>query len=281
MPNSSICSIFKKKVVMNFGIVPIAFTPVRSDPSEQAGQITQLLFGELCSIQDQKKNWFHVRAAYDNYEGWIDQKMVSLIEETTYQELLRSEPLIIADPFLSVTQYETGLRLVIPSGSAAWHFREKDNSFTNGYIQYRFDQNPSRHDATSLSKTIADTAAAFINTPYLWGGKSTFGCDCSGLVQTLFRIYGTVLPRDAAKQVNSGETVSFLNDARPGDIAFFDNEEGEIIHVGILLDNKRILHASGRVRMDNIDQEGIFNRELGKYTHKLRTIKRIMDQGEY
>ncbi|MBL7113316.1 MAG: C40 family peptidase [Bacteroidales bacterium] len=262
---------------MKFGIVPTAFTPVRQDPSEQSEQITQLLFGELCEIHNDKKNWYYIRSAYDNYEGWIDQKMISLLDETTYKNLLQSKPFIISEPFSSVTRDGSMSHLIVPSGSAAYQFQEKEKSFTNGTNKYRFEQEPSPVDASSLTTGIEETAETFINTPYLWGGKSTFGCDCSGLVQTVFKIYGMVLPRDTAEQVNSGETLPFLNDAKSGDLAFFDNEEGEIIHVGILLDKKRIIHASGQVRLDAIDQEGIYNKELGRYTHKLRTIKKIVN----
>ena len=141
---------------------------------------------------------------------------------------------------------------------------------------YRFLHEPSHVKSPSLKSNIEEMTATFINTPYLWGGKSTFGCDCSGLVQTVFKFFGITLPRDAAEQVKSGDTVPFVNDAKPGDLAFFDNDEGEIIHVGILLDPKRIIHSSGWVRMDPMDQEGIYNLELGRYTHKLRTIKAVV-----
>jgi len=232
---------------MKHGIVNLAFVPVRQDPLEQSEQITQLLFGELFEILDNKKKWYFIRAAYDNYEGWIDQKMISLIDENVFNKLLQSDPLIISEPFSSVASDHSGSLIILPSGSAAYQFQEKDNSFTNGNINYRFIQKPSRIDTSTLNDSIEKTAVSFINTPYLWGGKSTFGCDCSGLIQTIFRIYGIVLSRDAAEQVNSGITLPFLNDAKPGDLAFFDNEEGEITHVGILLDQKRIIHASGAV----------------------------------
>ena len=260
---------------MKHGIVTIAFIPVRQDPEEQSEQITQLLFGELCEIRDDKENWYFIRAAIDGYEGWIDQKMISLIDEKVFNKILQSDPLVISEPFSSVTEGDSGSIKIIPSGSAVYQFQEKDYSFINGNSKYRFVQQPSPVDTSSLTDSIEETAASFINTPYLWGGKSTFGCDCSGLVQTIFRIYGINIPRDAAEQVNSGDTVPFLNDARPGDLAFFDNSEGEITHAGILLDQKRIIHASGWVRIDPIDQEGIYNRELGRYTHNLRTIKKV------
>lgn len=261
---------------MKAGIVAIAYTPVRQEPSEQSGQVTQLLFGELCEILDEKNNWFHIRAMNDDYEGWSDIKMITLLNQDTYNEMLRTDPVILPDPFMTVIRTDTDTKLVIPAGSSAWRYREKDYSFTNGEMEFRLEQKPALTGDNFTANSLETVTAGFINTPYLWGGKSTFGCDCSGFVQTVLKIFGKQLPRDAAEQVKPGENIPFLNDAFPGDLAFFDNEEGEINHVGILLDYNRIIHASGRVRADAIDQEGIYNRELGKYTHKLRTIKRVL-----
>ena len=264
---------------METGIVQIAFVPVRREPSEQSEQVTQLLFGELCEIMENKGNWYNIRAEYDHYQGWCDRKMILPLDDSVYTKLIQSDPLILPDPFLSVTRTDTGSKGIIPAGSAAWQFMRKENSFVNGETTFRFDRQPSDIETASMSSGIEKMTAGFLNTPYLWGGKSTFGCDCSGFVQTVYKIFGQALPRDAAEQVNSGETIPFIHDADPGDLAFFDNEEGEIIHVGIVLNENRIIHASGKVRIDAFDQEGIYNYELGRYTHKLRIIKRIKGHG--
>ena len=101
------------------------------------------------------------------------------------------------------------------------------------------------------------------------------GMDCSGFSQVVHRIVGNDLPRDASQQVELGDTISFVEEAQAGDLAFFDNEEGNITHVGICLGGGDIIHASGSVRIDKLDHIGIFNADKGTYSHKLRVIKRI------
>ena len=115
----------------------------------------------------------------------------------------------------------------------------------------------------------------FLGTAYLWGGKSIFGVDCSGFVQQLYKLFGIFLPRDAYQQAEVGELVGFLQEAKLGDLAFFDNDEGRITHVGMLLSDRLIMHASGNVRIDPIDHAGIIHRITGKRTHHLRLIKRV------
>ena len=116
----------------------------------------------------------------------------------------------------------------------------------------------------------------YLKAPYVWGGKSIFGLDCSGLVQQLYGLVGIQLPRDARQQVEHGQPVHFVVQARPGDLAFFDNAEGRIVHVGLVLEEGRILHAHGEVRIDPLDHNGIYNKDLGRYTHKLRIIRRLL-----
>ncbi len=123
---------------------------------------------------------------------------------------------------------------------------------------------------------LTETALKFLNTPYLWGGKSIQGIDCSGFVQLVFRMHGFDLPRDASQQVSFGETICFRHDARSGDVAFFENKKGKIIHVGIVIDEQYIIHASGKVRIDKLDHSGIYNSELRRYTHDLSVIKRMV-----
>jgi cell wall-associated NlpC family hydrolase len=141
--------------------------------------------------------------------------------------------------------------------------------------QYTYD-GQSLRCSNATRGSICDTALLYLNAPYLWGGRSPFGIDCSGLVQMVFRINGFRMKRDASMQAGQGSQVSFADSAEPGDIAFFENEEGIISHTGIVLHGKKIIHASGRVRIDDLDHEGIFNQELKKYTHKLRLIKTLL-----
>ena len=130
-------------------------------------------------------------------------------------------------------------------------------------------------EKTQRPKLIED-AYMYLNAPYLWGGKGPFGIDCSGFVQVVFRLNGILLPRDAYQQADIGDTLSFVEEGQAGDLAFFDNENGKITHVGILNDAQHIIHASGKVRIDRIDHQGIFHEENGTYTHRLRLLKRII-----
>ena len=124
-------------------------------------------------------------------------------------------------------------------------------------------------------KKLIENALMYLNAPYLWGGRSPLGIDCSGFTQMVYRLQGINLPRDAYQQAEVGTTLSFIEESDPGDLAFFDNNEGKITHVGIILEENHIIHASGKVRIDRIDQQGIFNTEIGTHTHKLRLIKSI------
>jgi cell wall-associated NlpC family hydrolase len=125
------------------------------------------------------------------------------------------------------------------------------------------------------TENIAVAATSFLNTPYLWGGRTHFGIDCSGFTQAVFKLQGINLLRDASQQVDQGYAINLLQETKLGDLAFFENQEGNIVHVGILLNNEKIIHASGRVKIDFIDEKGIFSEELKRYTHKLKAIKRM------
>ena len=136
--------------------------------------------------------------------------------------------------------------------------------------------NPDCVALTAVNESLLDTAFKYLNSPYLWGGKNALGIDCSGLTQVVLRIHGMQLLRNACQQVNQGELVPFLQDALPGDLAFFDHGDDHISHVGIIVGEGKILHASGNVHVDKLDNEGIYSEERGFYTHKLRLIKRMI-----
>ncbi len=126
-----------------------------------------------------------------------------------------------------------------------------------------------------VSESKAETAARFLNCPYIWGGRIPSGIDCSGLTQLVYKIHGIAIPRDSWQQSEAGTVVSFLEEAENGDLLFFDNDKGKISHVGILMAQGLVIHASGRVRIDRLDHQGIYRDDLKRYTHKLRTIVRI------
>lgn len=190
---------------------------------------------------------------YDGYEGWMDTKQ---IKHVTEDHLTSRKVTLITENFASIMTNDG--RTLLSMGSE---------------VEYPAVASRRSHD---LRESIASTAKEFLNVPYLWGGKSFFAVDCSGFVQLVFKIHNMKLPRDTYQQAEVGEVLSFVEESQPGDLAFFENSEGKIIHVGIMLENQKIIHASGKVRIDTLDSSGIFNKEMNKHTHKLRVIKNII-----
>ncbi len=245
-------------------IVPVAH--VRLIPDHRAEMVNQLLFGEQVKIFDvDKEGWMQIQSTADGYKGYG-----------------RANQFLILDHELKESGEYTGdwveqimvnnQKLMIPFGSNLSLL----NAPIPGY-KISFSGNIFTASKTIISdKTIMDIAYMFLNSAYLWGGKSVFGTDCSGFVQAVFKMMNIALPRDADVQAAKGESVGFLQEARCGDLAFFDDEDGNIIHVGILISEQQIIHSSGLVRIDVIDNEGIINGTSKKRTHHLRIIKRII-----
>ncbi len=235
---------------------------------------SQLLFGQLIEILDTNQKWFHIRIIDDNSEGWIDEKQCRIINEKEFQ-LLKETPKFYIDEISKIITDKTNntnLHLIIGSSLPF----TTANEFELGGINY-FYPYPKRQ---YRYENILEIAFKFINAPYLWGGKSPFGIDCSGFTQVVCQICNIQLPRNASQQAEVGETISFIEEAKAGDLAFFDNEEEKIIHVGIIIDSEHIIHASGQVKIERIDHHGIFNEKLNKYTHNLRIIKRLTNTWE-
>lgn len=262
---------------MEFAICLQSVVPVRSGPSDLKEMVSQLLFGDLVVINANTTSWLNIRNIYDSYEGWIDEKQIHKIDKDEFNRLKNMEPEYITDLVEVVQNSHTKELIPVLMGSTL-----RENEFGNYDVagtNFIFTGNVINQKdllSKSLVSSIIEFAMSYKNAPYLWGGKSPFGIDCSGFVQVVFMMHGIHLPRDAAQQAKTGENVSLLDEAHPGDLIFFDNEEGAIVHVGILLENRNILHASGKVRIDMIDHQGIYNKDLKKYTHKLRLIKRIL-----
>jgi len=222
------------------------------------------MFGDVVEILEQAaENWVLVKNSFDSYEGYMDPKQLLKIDSIDF---VKFQNLQLTNKKNVVLQSSLGSYL-LPAGCS---FPEKE--FNVGNINFSIDEEVCLAE-TKDSKEVSELALSFLNTPYLWGGKSSYGLDCSGFTQTVFKMAGIKLLRDASQQSTQGELLNFIEEAQPGDLAFFDNEEGEIIHVGIILSHNEIIHASGRVRIDQLDHQGIFNKELGKYTHNLRLIK--------
>ncbi|HDR67909.1 MAG TPA: hypothetical protein ENN61_02535 [Bacteroidaceae bacterium] len=253
---------------MDKGIILHGFVPVRGEPSERSEMTSQVLFGESYDILEFNKEWSFIRLHFDDYQGWITNSAVSrLIQDDTPPDAQR---IVIAQTAV-VTREKTNQRVLLPAGSVTG-ITEKNDFNLNGEL-FRM-AGPEQYIKPDPSNDLEPIIQQLISIPYLWGGRCGFGFDCSGLTQFLSRIKDVKLPRDSRQQAQKGININFMHETMQGDLAFFDNAEGEITHVGMILEGGRIVHASGYVRIDRIDQQGIFNVEKERYSHKLRVIKR-------
>lgn len=256
---------------MEFGICNLSIIPLRFEPSDSAEMVSQLVLGESFTILEKTEKWSKILTAYDNYEGWIDNKQYTEIPETEFNSI-NEEPTILTNNFIDGIEDKNNQLTTIVIGSQL-------PLFNNGFFKLGKEQFLYEGEIITGIKhksEIIKTAMQFINTPYLWGGKSPFGIDCSGFTQLVYKLCGHKLNRDAKDQAKQGISLSFIEESEPGDLAFFDNEAGNIIHVGIIMENNYIIHAHGKVRVDRIDHLGIFNVNTHKHSHKLRVIKKII-----
>ncbi|TQD40274.1 C40 family peptidase [Haloflavibacter putidus] len=250
---------------MQYGICNLNIVPVRLEAADASEMVTQLLYGDHFKVLEKRKNWSKIRIAFDAYEGWIDNKQYLDIEENTYQQLQEQPGNYVSDLVeFAISNTNSLLPVCLGANIAAAKLLENN------------------YDGRSLTgvknrTSILETAMLYMNAPYLWGGKSPFGIDCSGLTQMVYKLNGYSLFRDASQQAKQGEALSFIEESAAGDLAFFDNNEGEIIHVGIIMPDNYIVHAHGKVRIDRLDHSGIFNSDTKRYTHNLRVIKKIID----
>jgi gamma-D-glutamyl-L-lysine dipeptidyl-peptidase len=236
--------------------------------------VTQLLFGEHFTVLAEQDEWTHIKTAFDDYECWISNKQFQPIKPNTFKELENPQALS-TEPVQLVHHKSPDVFFPIVIGSTIPFLKNKKFSLENQ--EYEFSGEHKTPDEKKIDrKKIVSTAHTFLNAPYLWGGRSPFGIDCSGFTQIVYKLNGLKLLRDAYQQATLGLSLSFVEEAQAGDLAFFDNEEGKIIHVGIVLDDNKIIHASGQVRIDKIDHYGIFNVDTKKYSHHLRVIKKVI-----
>ncbi|MBI9052365.1 MAG: C40 family peptidase [Bacteroidales bacterium] len=257
---------------MVFGISEISVIPVRKENNERSELVTQILFGELFQIVEQNDDWTYIKNRDDDHEGWISSSCISVLNETEFNQIIKSDSHILKSITEDVLISDTNEIIRLPFGSTLPNFNKNNATFSIKKRQYKL----KNISTTNINNDILSLAKIFLNSPYLWGGKNPFGIDCSGFTQVIFKAIGQIIPRDSYQQVKLGNTINFIGDTQIGDLAFFDNNEGIITHVGIIIDNNNIIHSSIKVRIDKIDQQGIFNTELNKYTHKLRIIKRII-----
>ena len=258
-----------------FGISNQSIVPCRSEAAHRSEMVTQLLFGEHFTILDETEEWLKIQTAFDNYICWISNKQYLPIKEGTFQKLQDNNQALSAEPVQLMQDKTSGTFFPIVAGSTLPFLQGKQMQVENAVFEFAGDFIQAFEHKTKRSGLIS-TALSYLNSPYLWGGRSFFGIDCSGFTQIVFKLNGFKLLRDASQQALTGLSLSFVEEALPGDLAFFDNEEGIIIHVGIVLEDSKIIHASGKVRIDKLDHYGIFNVDTKRYSHHLRVIKRVL-----
>jgi hypothetical protein len=246
---------------------------MRREPADESEMVSQLLFGECYQVVKEEGGWMQVIAHYDSYTGWIDRNMHNEITEASFNNLKEQPPPVLDSLMMSIERHGAPPQLIL-AGSSLPGFNKRKHSLEVDKQIFHIRWTFSDFNTGGLN-TLPRTVGFFLNAPYLWGGRSVFGCDCSGFVQTIYKIHSIRLLRDASQQAGQGETISSLNDARLGDLAFFADEEGRVYHVGLILSPGEIVHSSGYVHTDRLDETGIFNLITRKYTHKLFTIKRV------
>lgn len=257
---------------MTYAICPVSTAPVRNTSSHKSEMISQLLFGELVEVLEFKgRQWVKVRCCDDNFVGWVASNQIEIITPSEYEAFSENFAFVF-DFFHPAHANSHFLPMMI--GCRLPNF--DGIQFTIGENTFNFSGRAVfPQDAKRDPEILVKLAKMYLNVPFLWGGRSAMGIDAAGFVQVVCRMSGMQLPREADEQIYSGENVEFIDQSLPGDLAFFENTRGRITHVGIILKDKQVIHAYGKVRIDNIDHYGIFNHELKRYTHKLRLIKRV------
>lgn len=260
-------------MTQEYGICRVAVSPLRADQSDRAEITSQLLFGDHVEILEKTDKWWLIRNAYDGYEGWLDYKQLGELNAEQFAKCNDSHFMVPAQVANEIIAAD-GSKYYLAAGSNL-------PLYENGYCylgdeRFELAFTPSRPDSVISTDKIVSTALFFQNAPYLWGGRTLFGIDCSGFSQIVFKLNGIKILRDASQQAEQGTAVDFLPEVKRGDLAFFDNNQGRITHVGIMLSATEIIHASGKVRIDPMDNQGIYNAELGRYTHQLRIVKRFV-----
>ena len=258
--------------------------PVRTEPHEGAEQSTQMLFGELAEVLEEQPRWKRIRLESDGQEGWVDAKMICPMkseEYASYKPLLESAA-IVAMPMAYAVSENNGQTIPLTAGTKLTNYQ---SPMTNEASPARFEVlgvgfriDPSFVSVKPKQLTqenLLQTVRFFLNVPYLWGGKNAMGMDCSGFTQVIMSLFGKHLLRNASEQATQGEPITELAKAQAGDLVFFDHKDGKISHVGLVIDPERVIHCSGRVKVEKLDENGIFSAEQGDYSHHLVSIRRV------
>lgn len=264
------------------GIVLHSIVPVRAEAREGAEQNTQMLFGELCSIVESRKpevesdRWRYVRLEADGQEGWVDAKMVTPMKDEEYRDYQKAykDAALVAFPMAYAVSENNGQTIPLTAGTRL-------TRYSSGYFEvlgvgFRIDPSMVITEPKTLTQeNLLQTVRFFLNVPYLWGGKNALGMDCSGFTQVIMSLFGKHLLRNASEQVTQGRSITDPSKIKAGDLLFFDHHDGKISHVGIAIDPERVIHCSGRVKVEKLDEHGIYSAEQDQYTHHLVCIKRL------
>lgn len=271
---------------MNKGIILHSIVPLRAEGSEESEQLTQLLFGETVDVLEEAERWIRVRNDADHMEGWVDFKMLTMMSEEEFRDYsgrLEKSTAMVRMPMAYALSQNNGQTIPLAAGTRLCDYKNTDGNGHFSILGVPFSIDPSMVTEAPLplnQDSLMKLSRFFLNSPYLWGGKNALGMDCSGLTQVLLSLMGVQILRNASEQATQGKPVSSLSDAQPCDLVFFD-KKGRVTHVGILLTKDTVLHCSGRVKVEKIDEEGIVSSEnntlykVGEHTHHLCSIKRF------
>lgn len=254
-----------QKNTHHYGLCAQSIIPVRRSADQSGEQVSQLLYGDLYKVTDHRKEWVKIRVTYDGIEGWIPKNQSNPVTKEDYREFKGAKEPSHASDLISFVSSRNSQLIPVLLGSVVQFSSALGHLYEGELVRGKLEKSQ-----------LVNTALQYLNAPYQWGGKTPFGIDCSGFSQMVYKINGHKLPRDAKDQAGLGDVLSFVEESSPGDLAFFDNEEGTITHVGIIMRDNHVIHAHGNVRIDRIDQSGIYNVDLGRYTHRLRVIKKII-----
>lgn len=246
--------------------------PLRKEPSHRSEMVSQLLFGEYAEAGEEKDGFVYVQCDYDGYEGWVQRPQLTAIDA---KEKLRPQAYTAG---FSTPVAKNNSLLYVPYATPVLAEAGKDFTMAGTTFAYLMQPQQTRKvgELRLAEEMLAAAYQPYLNAPYLWGGKSVWGTDCSGFVQQVFKLFGVKLLRDAYLQAEQGMAVGSFTEARLGDLAFFQNEKGRVTHVGLVLSDKKIVHASGEVRIDRLDENGVVHNETNKRTHEVHSIRRLM-----
>jgi gamma-D-glutamyl-L-lysine dipeptidyl-peptidase len=255
-----------------YGICELSLIPVRIEPSERSEMVTQILYGETVEILETHASWSRVHCHFDAYEGWVTTKMLTIMDIESFARYQGAPKVYLKEAICRVSATtDQSLISHLAGGST---LLEKGNEIIHDHQSLILESDTKLHYADSI-KDITGIAYQFLHAPYLWGGRTLFGIDCSGFTQVVFKMNGLALARDAYQQAKEGISIP-IEEIKPGDLAFFHNDQGRIIHTGIILEKEQIIHASGKVRIDKITTLGIINTQTNENTHRLHMIKRMI-----